>query len=271
MINESSLTIAISTMFRDNLDFLHTIVSQKLYTGISILVINQTDSEKELKSTQPNITVINTLERGLAKSRNMAIRNITTRYAILTDDDVFLMSDFFYKIQKGFSTFPDACVIRFQAVKENNVPFSKYPNKPIANLSLFDRMGVSSIELVVNIDKLKSKKVFFDEYFGLGAVFGNALEQAFIDNVSKNNLQVSYYPEIIVNHPDDCSGRDSSSDKLYYVNGALARKMFGKFFKFWAVIFFFFKIKQSKIKLSELKHFYAVYVEGAKKYDSLIK
>lgn len=271
MINENFLTIAVSTMFRDDLNFLDTIVPRGIITNVNILIINQTDDDKLLNTTQANIRVINTLERGLAKSRNMAIRNISTRYAILTDDDVILRDNIYDKIQKAFSAFPKAGVIRFQAAKEKNILFSKYPDKPIANLSLFSRMGMSSIELVVNIDKLKDTKVFFDENFGLGATFGNALEQAFIDNVKKSDLQIAYYPELIVNHPDDCSGRDSRSDKLYYVNGALARKMFGEFYKFWALIFFFLKIKQNKISLFELKHFYSVFIKGAKKYDTLIK
>ncbi len=271
MIDENSLTIAVSTMYRDNLDFLNPIIPVKLLDLVTVLIINQTDRDKQLQSSQSNIVVINTKERGLAKSRNMAIRSINTPYAILTDDDVMYRNDLIQKLQRGFTMFPDAGVIKFKAAKEGDIPFNKYSETPIKNLSVLGIMNVSSIELVINISKLKQTQVFFDEHFGLGATFGNGLEQAFLDNVRKKKLQIAYYSEFIVNHPHDCSGRDSKSDKLYYVNGALARKIFGKFYRIWALIFFSFKIKQKSIKIFELKHFYSVFRKGVKKYDSLLK
>ena len=271
MIDENSLTIAISTMYRDNLDFLKPIIPARLIDSVSILIINQTDRDKQLQSLQSNVVVINTEERGLAKSRNMAIRSINTPYAMLTDDDVILREDFIRKLDKGFSRFSDAVVIKFQAAKTGDTPFNKYPDKPIANLSLLERMNVSSIELVVNNDSLRGKNILCDENFGSGRTLSNASEYAFKKKKKKGGLQISYYPEIIVNHPGDCSGRDSRSDKLYYVNGALARKMFGRFYRIWAIIFFSFKIKQKSINISELKHFYSVFKKGVKKYDSLLK
>ncbi|QYJ67488.1 glycosyltransferase family A protein [Flavobacterium litorale] len=269
MITADSLTIAIATMFRENLIFLDAIIPKSILKSINVLIVNQTDSKRQLQSVYNNITVINTSERGLANSRNMAIANITTTYAILTDDDVIFRDDLLNSIDNGFKLFPDAAVVKFKAAKTDDIPFNEYSNSPIKNLSIFGIMNVSSIELVVNIKKLKQSKAFFDDNFGLGAIFGNGLEQAFLDNVRKKKLQIAYYPKFIVSHPDDCSGRDSGSDRYYFINGALSKKMFGSMSLLWTIVFLFFQVKQKNIKLRSVLHYYRIFRKGAQEYKKV--
>ena len=271
MINEGSVTIAVSTMYRMDLTFLESIVPKHLLYKIPILVINQTDDARLLQTGHKNITVINTTERGLAKSRNMAINNITTTYAVLTDDDVIFRANLMDMLQKGFALFPKAGVIKFRAAKVGDAHFGNYRENAIKNLSILGIMNVSSIELAVNVEKLKQSNAFFDEYFGLGAAFGNGLEQAFLDNVRKKKLQIAYYPEIIVNHPDDCSGRNAKTERHYYINGALGRKMFGKMFTLWAGIFVVFQIKHKNIASRKIRYYYNIFKKGSDDYSELIK
>lgn len=266
MIKPDCIAIAVSTMYRQDLAFLSQIFPGTLLKSLNILVINQTDESRILESATPNIKVINSFERGLAKSRNLAIANIKQEYAVLTDDDVIFDEALAEKINRGFTKFPAAAVIRFRAQKAAGVFFSKYPQHPVSQLSLFGRLNVSSIELAINVKKLKEKQAWFDENFGLGATFGNALEQAFLDNVYKKKLQIAFYPETIVSHPDDCSGRDPKVDKFYYVNGALAQKMFGSLAVCWAFVFFFFQVKQKKLSFSHIRHAFIIYRKGSRDY-----
>lgn len=269
MITPDSLEIAVSAMYREDLSFLAGIFPGNLLQTLNILVINQTDDTRRLTSPRENIRVINSSERGLAKSRNMAIKNCMCRYAILTDDDVIFEEDLLIKLNKGFMVFPEAAIIKFQAMKFGNTPFSDYAPDPITNLGLFGLMGTSSIEMVIDMDKLKDNNILFDENFGLGAVFGNGLEQAFLDNVRKRKLQVAYYPRVIVSHPHDCSGRNHTDHKYYYVNGALAQKMFGSLSLFWAFVFLLFQIKHKNIPVTRARHFFRIYRDGGRHYKKL--
>ena len=157
---------------------------------------------------------------------------------------------------------------KFSAAKSGDELFSNYAEQAQPDLSLFGILNVSSIELVLNTSVLREKNVLFDENFGLGAKFSNALEQGFLDNVRKAKLQIAYYPEVIVNHPEECSGRNDREERLYYVNGALAQKMFGSY-KLWAPVYFFFKLKQGSIKFSELSHYYKYYKNGGVEYKRI--
>lgn len=270
MVTNDSLTIAISTMYRSDTAFLKAIFSESQLTSLNILVVNQTDTQRTIKAAPANIKIINIYSRGLAKSRNTALENIVTKFALLTDDDVIIREDIVETLNKGFTRFENAAVIRFQACKVGNEPFSKnYPDAPVKMMNIFGIMNSSSIELAVNTELLNRYDIRFDELFGLGSVFGNALEQAFLSNVRNHNLQISYHPGFIVNHPAECSGKDASVNKLYYVNGALSAKMFTSRRGLWTFIFFLFKIKQGKITFKNFKQFFNAYNQGIEDYKKL--
>ncbi len=71
--------ILVSTMYRDDLSFLEAMFPHGDYRDFNVLIINQTDGERQITSDLPNIRVINTEERGLPQSRNMAIKNAVGR------------------------------------------------------------------------------------------------------------------------------------------------------------------------------------------------
>ena len=70
---EADIEILISTMNRDSLDFLIPMFSYSHFSNFSILIINQTQSERILTSAYSNVRVINSFEKGLSKRRNLAL------------------------------------------------------------------------------------------------------------------------------------------------------------------------------------------------------
>ena len=83
-----SFEILISTMFREDLNFLNPIFSMNDMDDFNIIIVNQTDEDKILFSDRPNIKVINSFERGSPASRNLAIRNATADVCLMADDDI---------------------------------------------------------------------------------------------------------------------------------------------------------------------------------------
>ena len=53
-----------------------------------ILIINQTTKDNLLESELTNVRVINSFEKGLSKSRNLAIRNAMGDICLIADDDI---------------------------------------------------------------------------------------------------------------------------------------------------------------------------------------
>ena len=60
-------------MNRDNPDFLLPMFPFAHFSDFNILIVNQTVPGKELASGYPNVRVLNVFERGLSRSRNLAM------------------------------------------------------------------------------------------------------------------------------------------------------------------------------------------------------
>lgn len=94
--------------------------------------------------------MINSFEKGLSKSRNLALENALGKILILADDDVVYQEGFDSTIIKAYNQFPNAAAIRFCAVKANGDLIKKYPESSKTNLNVFDILNTSSIEMTLN-------------------------------------------------------------------------------------------------------------------------
>ena len=81
-------------MNRDNLDFLIPMFPSANFADFTILIVNQTTEKKLMNSDFPNLKVINSFEKGLSKSRNLALKNATKKILLIADDDVIYLPDF---------------------------------------------------------------------------------------------------------------------------------------------------------------------------------
>ena len=96
----------VSTINRTNVDFLKSIFVNFDLDDIDILVINQCDKNnikkaKELKSTE-RIKIISVEERGLSKSRNLALFNSTGDICLIADDDIVYNPNILERIRSDY-------------------------------------------------------------------------------------------------------------------------------------------------------------------------
>ena len=92
--NSPKLEILMSTMNKTSLSFLEPIFPNHNLEDLNILVVNQTQVGKELNSDLENIRVFNSYEKGLSKSRNLAIQNALGEICLIADDDTEYLPDF---------------------------------------------------------------------------------------------------------------------------------------------------------------------------------
>ena len=74
MNKKPDIEFLISTMNRSDFRFLDKIFLHFDLNEIHILIINQTTKDNILKSKKDNIRVFNVYEKGLSRSRNLAIK-----------------------------------------------------------------------------------------------------------------------------------------------------------------------------------------------------
>lgn len=261
------LEVLIATMNRNSLDFLTEMFQYNDISKCHILIINQTTKEYILNSSQSNIRVVNSFEKGLSNSRNLALQNTNAKYALIADDDVVFEKDFQNIILEAFDTYSQATLITFKAKDFNGNTYRNYlPNSQRHNLKSIK--GVISWEIAINITKLQSK---FDTLFGLGAEFETSEEYLFARDIVLKQQEAYFYNMFIVGHPVFNSGKDLGSNKIVYARAALNYKLYGNKVYAWIFKYLFFLVRNKYIHFKEISSKFKIAIHGIQKYKALIK
>ena len=220
------LQVLLSAMFLEDAGYVDS-----LNIDGDAVVINQCDREKEytytrksLRGSDQCITYVETKERGLSRSRNMAIDRSSADVCILCDNDVEYLPDYEMRIKDGFSRHPDADLIVF---------YIKRKEKPVPNYSRAKRMGYLSVLKIfspeIAFKKESIRGIRFDERFGAGS--GRYLmgeENIFLYDCLKKGLKIYYEPVIIANLREEESTWFKGYDKDFFISrgagyGAMSR------------------------------------------------
>ncbi|MBT0608840.1 glycosyltransferase [Aequorivita echinoideorum] len=246
----SDLEILVATMHRTSLDFLDNMFSKTKISDFKILIVNQTNEDESLKSSHPNIRVINSLERGLSKSRNLAIKNAEGLICLNVDDDVVFIDGFSEKIIDAYNKH-NAEIITFQTLTTKNEPYWDYPKHAMPHNKYISQKTLS-IEISFLVEELKKLKLLFDERFGLGAQFEDAENFVFLNDAKKKNLLLYFIPDFITIHPPLSSSDDVATDRLLYAKAAIKTYAYGNLSYLWVFKFVSFIVRKKYVPFSEI-------------------
>lgn len=200
------LTIVISTM-GDGIEHLQRALSFH-HPSIRYLIVHQTSEERAVPfylRTREDVTVIQSKSRGLSRSRNIGLSNCRTSYALIADDDVaFVKRGVLQILDIIDKDKPDFGLFMIQT-REGEPEYKQYPTSSYQIDHL--KHWVSSVEILVSVDKLREYNIRFDERFGLGTQLGRGEEEVLIRDLIRQGLRGWYYPIYIVQHPYESSGK----------------------------------------------------------------
>ena len=271
MYQKSDIEILVATMNQSNFDFLEAMFLFSDFSQFNILIVNQTDENKFLVSDNEKIKVFNVFEKGLSKSRNLALQNATKDLLIFTDDDIVFKQNFEINILDSFNTHTNFDGFRFQFLNRKGNLAKKYPTTFQYKLSQFEILNTSSVELVFKNNSLKRVAIKFDENFGLGTNFYMGEEAIFVSDVIKSGLKVGFVPEQILSHSQVTTGHKTAISKIYFAQSAVFYRIFGKMYLFWIALKLIFDLKQSKINFTEVVHLFKQAQKGKKAYVNATK
>lgn len=271
MYHKSDIEILIATMNQTNFDFLENMFLFSDYNKFNILIINQTSENRLLYSDNEKIKVLNVFEKGLSKSRNLALENATKKLIIFTDDDVVFQQKFEKKIIKTFNSYVEHDGFRFQYLNSQGNFAKKYPKTFQSKLTKFEVLNSSSVELVFKGESLKQVNLQFDENFGLGTKFFMGEEAIFVSDGIKKGLKIGFIPEKLLSHSQPSTGHKTEISTIYFVQSAVFYRIFGKMQLFWIALKLFFDLKQSKITFSEVGHLFKQAQKGKEAYANATK
>ena len=96
-------------------------IAKELNADTDILVINQCDEEKYEEEVYNGnlIRMIYTTERGLSKSRNMALKNAKGDICIICDEGEKYLSGYKEAVLAAYTKHPEAAIIAFNVTRKD--------------------------------------------------------------------------------------------------------------------------------------------------------
>ncbi|MGQ7946792.1 glycosyltransferase [Flavobacterium sp. WC2509] len=234
------------------MDFLIPMFPFCHFSEFSILIINQTEGSNLLNSDFSSVRVINSLEKGLSKSRNLGLEKSRKSILLISDDDEIFKEGFDSLIIRSYNEYPLAVVISFQVKNPEGELFRKYLEESKTNLSLLDLFGIFSSEITINKAILEKAKVMFDVNFGLGANFLMGEEAIFLTDLKLKKQQLVYIPKVIAINPVITTTDRLDFKQRYYIQGAFLARVLKKNCKFHLAMKLFFDLKQRKLKINQI-------------------
>jgi len=208
------LNVLLSAMHLEDENYIDT-----LSICSDTVVINQCDKESErtvehtcTDGSRHKVRYVETTERGLSNSRNMAISNAFSDVCILCDNDVEYLPGYEEKILAAFDEHKDADVIVF---------FIKRPERQapvmdeVKKMNYFSVLKIFSPEIAFR--KSSVKDIAFDPLFGAGAKYPMGEENIFLYDCLRKGKKIMYVPIQIATLREEESTWFKGYDKDFFI------------------------------------------------------
>lgn len=210
-----TIQLLVSTMHQTDYTLLN-----RMKLNSDAVVVNQCDRENKTVIEYNGYTVlwIDTAERGLSRSRNMAIRNATADICLLADDDMEYRFDYADTVISAFN-YTGADIISFQ-VNGIEKKFKDYPAEE-SDVSYIRSMKIASVEIAFKRAEFEKKEIAFDEFIGAGTEFMMGEENAMLFQCLHKKLKIHYIPHVIADlHIGNSTWFTERDEKFFVGKGA---------------------------------------------------
>ncbi|MGV3073732.1 glycosyltransferase [Clostridium baratii] len=243
------LEVLLSTMNQENFKII-----DKMNINNDCIIINQCNRNEyqDIILENKNVKFICSKDRGLSKSRNLAIKNSNADICLLADDDLEYVDGYDQIILKAFEKNPQYDIIAFQ-VEGKNKSFKRYSNNE-KKLGYITSLKVSSVEIAFRVKSIKEKGIKFNDLLGAGAKYYMGEENEFLYKALRNKLKIKYIPIKIADlYIGDSSWFEGYNEKYFYNKGAAFTAMSYKYSIFLIIQFALRRRSLYKNEISVLK------------------
>lgn len=219
-----------------------------------VIVVNQCDKDyvEEFsfvnnKGKECHAKFICTTQRGLSRSRNMAIENAHPgNICLICDDDEILADGYEDLILSGYSEYEDADLMAFSL---NWNGFGKRYSSRSYKLSFRETLRVCSVQITFKLDAIHRNNIRFDVMLGSGTGNGAGEENRFMLDCRKCGLSMYYHPNNIATINVGESQWFKGFTKQYFKNhGWATRRVFRNDFLALGIIAYYAITKRSLYK-----------------------
>lgn len=221
-----SLCVLISCMHQDKK------IIERSNIQSNVVVVNQCDENRleEFDFTNEDgntchAKFICTTERGLSRSRNMAIRNCDSDICVISDDDETFSDGYEKDIIEAYNRIGDAGILTFAFHRIDKPAYFSDKQK---RMRLKDIMKTASIQITFKREIINKYSLYFDEKMGSGTGNGGGEENKFLYDYYKKSVRMYYVPKYITTLDNNASLWRNGFTGDYFRNwGWSARRILG--------------------------------------------
>jgi len=259
------LQVLVSTMNQ-----LDDSLAVKMRISSDAVIINQCESNsiRVFKLDDYTIKLVSVAERGVSRSRNLAVNNATADICLLSDDDVTYEDGYSDIICDAFRQIESADIIAFN-INRTNYNERTVSSKRITvprNAPKYKYFG--AVRIAFRLKSVRESGILFNENFGPGSVYGAGEDAIFLRDARKNGLVVYEHPSVIASVDfSKSSWFRGYNEKYFYDKGAFlaaAHEGAKNIFKYYYILRLFRHSSLSITKILKLLN------AGTKGYKSIM-
>jgi len=260
------IEVLISTMHQSNMD-----IFSKMNIKSDALAVNQCDHEYRVERVINNCNVfrmISLFDRGLSKSRNLAIHNSSADICVIADDDLFYENNYVEIIIEAYKKNPDADIIAFSVPSSNKERPTKILKK--TNVNVLQSMKLASFQLTFRRKRIVDNQISFNTLFGAGSIYVCGEENIFLIECFRKGLKVKFVNIRIASVDHKESTWFQGFNELYLkTKGAMFYEMSSTF---WLPLILQFAIRKYKLYQSSFSLLNAMkyLFKGGFEYKSIL-
>lgn len=261
--------VLIATMHKENFQFV-----KSMNLNSDAVVVNQnkrTEKKEILKIDNNEIKWVSSLESGLSRSRNLAMKNATADICVVADDDVIFLNDYEDIITKSYKKYPEADIIAFQVERIGNKGRSKNFSDKTKWINYVSSMKISSVEITFKRKSIIDNDLQFNVNLGAGEQFYNGEENVFLYDALKKGLRILYLPiKIAAVDISESSWFEGYTDRYFQSAGA---KFYNMSHIYYHLLIMQFALRKYKLYKNDMKLHVAIkeMYKGVKQYKMLHK
>lgn len=182
------------------------------------------------------VRVIESGERGIGRSRNLALEEAKGKIVLFSDDDIVYSKGYAEGILKAFETHPEADVIMFNvdvAADRKTYQIDKKIHVHKWSVGRYPAYAAAA-----RLDSIRRAKVKFSLLFGGGAKYSNGEDSLFFMDCLRSGLKIIGVPfEIGTEVPRESTWFHGYNDKFFFDRGVLYSFLYGNAAVIWALRF----------------------------------
>jgi len=220
--SEVELTFGYSTMSNrvKNLQLPHKSEDREF------IILVQNPNEESYVFNLPQSKLVELKSKGVAKSRNAALKYASGKYLIFGDDDITFAEEGIKTLLQYFEENPQCSIILAQTSDETGILRKSYPTKQ-HKLTKYNSAKAATYEMMVRTDAIREAGITFDENFGAGANNYLGDEYIFIADALNKGLKGVFLPVRVAIHPKESSGSGWGTQRDLTARAAVFTRVFG--------------------------------------------